>query len=131
MAEKVVTILVDDFDGSDAEGTVSFTLRGRTTEIDLSRANTEVLAAVLEPYLQCGRVSKTVPFQSRVKDAEPSVVTPEIPETSRDVYVTANNKTKRAWALAKGYKIKAVGRIPKDVSDAFDAAQRSRMSDRA
>jgi len=39
MAQKVDVRFVDDLDGSEASGTVSFALDGRAYEIDLSEEN--------------------------------------------------------------------------------------------
>ena len=43
MAQKVQTFLIDDLDGSDAEGTVRFGLDGEQYEIDLSNEHAKEL----------------------------------------------------------------------------------------
>ena len=43
MAQKVQTFLIDDLDGSDAEGTVRFGLDGEQYEIDLSTEHAKEL----------------------------------------------------------------------------------------
>ncbi|MCW2722442.1 MAG: hypothetical protein JWR81_6264, partial [Pseudonocardia sp.] len=46
---------VDDLDGSDAEGTVSFSLDRTEFEIDLSEGNAARLRDVLAPYVGAAR----------------------------------------------------------------------------
>ena len=52
MAQKVQTLLIDDLDGSDAEGTVFFGLDGRQYEIDLSTDHAKDLRAALARYIE-------------------------------------------------------------------------------
>jgi hypothetical protein len=49
MAQKVQTFLIDDLDGSEAEGTVLFGLDGTQYEIDLSTGHAKELRAALAP----------------------------------------------------------------------------------
>src|SRR5215212_3541480 len=55
MAQQMTVRFVDDLDGSDASGTVSFGLDGRTYEIDLSEANAARLRDVLAPFVAAAR----------------------------------------------------------------------------
>ena len=55
MAQQVNVKFVDDLDGSDAAGTVSFGLDGKTYEIDLSDENTDKLHEALAPFIEAGR----------------------------------------------------------------------------
>jgi len=48
MAQKIQTLLVDDIDGSEAEGTVRFGLDGAEYEIDLSAENALALRGALD-----------------------------------------------------------------------------------
>lgn len=45
MTQRVQTLLIDDIDGGEAEGTVRFTLGGSSYEIDLSAAHHAELQA--------------------------------------------------------------------------------------
>jgi hypothetical protein len=55
MAQKVQTFLIDDLDGSEAEGTVLFGLDGVHYEIDLSTDNAKALRTALARYTDAGR----------------------------------------------------------------------------
>jgi hypothetical protein len=67
MAQRTVTTLVDDLDGTDLEGgsgeTVRFGVDGRAYEIDLSDDNAAALREALQPYTEAGR--RTVPARPR------------------------------------------------------------------
>ena len=55
MAQKVQTFLIDDLDGSEAEGTVLFGLDGVHYEIDLSTEHAKALRTALARYADAGR----------------------------------------------------------------------------
>jgi hypothetical protein len=55
MAQQVNVKFVDDLDGSDAAGTVSFGLDGRTYEIDLSDDNAAKLRDSLASFVAAAR----------------------------------------------------------------------------
>ena len=55
VAQKVQTLVVDDIDGSAAEGTVRFGLDGTDYEIDLNPKNAQALRDALAPYVTAGR----------------------------------------------------------------------------
>ena len=55
MAQKIQTLLVDDLDGSEAEGTVRFGLDGAEYEIDLNAGHAKELRDVLARYVDAGR----------------------------------------------------------------------------
>jgi hypothetical protein len=55
MAQQTTVRFIDDLDGSDAVGTVSFALENRTYEIDLSDENTDKLHDALAPFIEHGR----------------------------------------------------------------------------
>jgi Lsr2 len=57
MAQQVNVKLVDDLDGSDAAGTVSFAIDGRANEIDLSEDNAARLRNSLASFVAAGRKS--------------------------------------------------------------------------
>jgi Lsr2 len=56
LARRVTTRLVDDLDGSDAVTTVSFSLDGRSFEIDLSEGHLTELRTALEPFVTAARL---------------------------------------------------------------------------
>ena len=55
MAQKVQTFIIDDFDGSEAEGTVVFGLDGTHYEIDLNTSHAKELRTTLARYIDAGR----------------------------------------------------------------------------
>ncbi|SMQ67761.1 Lsr2 protein [Plantibacter sp. VKM Ac-1784] len=59
MAQRRVTTLIDDLDGTDLQRgsgeTIRFGVGGRTYEIDLSDDNAEALREALQPYREAGR----------------------------------------------------------------------------
>lgn len=55
MAQRVITHLIDDLDGGEATGTVTFGYMGRTYEIDLSDKNSEKLGKALSPFMEKAR----------------------------------------------------------------------------
>ena len=55
MAQKIQTFLIDDLDGSEAEGTVLFGLDGTQYEIDLSTSHAKELRTALARYIEAGR----------------------------------------------------------------------------
>ena len=52
MAQQTTVRFVDDLDGSDAVGTVTFSLENRAYEIDLSDENTDKLHDALAPFIE-------------------------------------------------------------------------------
>jgi hypothetical protein len=55
MAQHTQVLLVDDIDGSPAQGTVDFGLDGQGYAMELSAENDKRLRAVLGPYIEHGR----------------------------------------------------------------------------
>jgi nucleoid-associated protein Lsr2 len=108
MAQRTIVRLTDDLSGAEiAAGkgeTVTFSLDGRTYEIDLTAKNASALRKALRPYIEASRPSKG----SRRR-----------PTRTR---VAADTRTVKQWARANGYQVRDRGRIPKAVIDAFDAA---------
>ena len=55
MAQQTTVRFVDDLDGSEAVGTVTFSLENRAYEIDLSDENTDKLHEALAPFIEHAR----------------------------------------------------------------------------
>ena len=105
MAQRVQIILEDDFDGGDADETVSFGLDGAEFEIDLSAKNAGELRNSLAPWLAHAR--KTGGRRKRTaKVAETSSSTSDI----------------RSWAQENGYEVSSRGRVSAEVRQAFEQA---------
>jgi hypothetical protein len=104
MAQKVSITLVDDIDGSEAVETVSFALDGTPYEIDLSAGNAAALREALSAYVAAGRkTGRKAPAKGKAAAGTSAAVV-------------------RAWAKDNGYAVPDRGRIPADVTAAFEAA---------
>jgi len=57
VALRTITTLTDDIDGSDADETVTFTFKGTTYEIDLSKKNLDKMVKALQPYTTAARTT--------------------------------------------------------------------------
>ena len=113
MAQKIITTLVDDLDGSElkkGEGkTITFGLDGTTYEIDLSEKNEKALHAALESYVKAARgVSRSKASAS----ASPN-------RSNKEELAAA-----RSWLRANGHDVSDRGRIPAALLEKFrDAAK--------
>jgi uncharacterized membrane protein len=105
MAQKIQTLLVDDIDGSEAEGTVRFGLDGAEYEIDLSAEHALALRDALAQYAGAAR-------RSRANGRRPARSVPAGGLNAADV---------REWARAQDIEIKDRGRIPAEVVTRFKA----------
>jgi len=65
MAQQTSVRFVDDLDGSEAVGTVTFALENRAYEIDLSDENTDKLHEALAPFIEHARQIGRGPGRSR------------------------------------------------------------------
>ena len=117
MAQKVDVRFIDDLDGSEAAGTVSFGLDGRSYEIDLSEDNAARLRDALASYVAAarrsggsGRRGRTAPRDTADAPAAPS-------RPSREATAAI-----RAWARENGHDVSERGRIPNSVVQAYEAA---------
>jgi len=111
MAQQMTVRFVDDLDGSEASGTVGFSLDRRSYEIDLSDRNADKLRSALAPFIDAAR---KVGGRGRGR-RQPAEATPA--RSSR-----ADTAAIRQWAREHGHKISDRGRIPKSVIEAYQAA---------
>lgn len=111
MSRQVITRLIDDLDGGNADRTVEFGLDGVTYTIDLSEANAGKLRTVLDPFIAAGtRERRGLPgARDTSRAAAPGKADRE------------QNKAIREWAAKNGYEVSERGRIPGTVSDAYHA----------
>jgi Lsr2 len=111
MAQKIQTLLIDDLDGREAEGTVRFGLDGADYEIDLSAKHAEALRKALEPYVRAGR------------RASGSVVRRPARSGRRATAAAGPDSTAvREWAKSQGIEVKDRGRVPAELVVKFRAA---------
>jgi hypothetical protein len=108
MASKIVTLLVDDIDGSNAAETVRFGLDGTQYEIDLNSKHAEELRALAAPY---------------VASARRAAATGQVPARTRKASRNGNESRKiRDWAKSEGIEVNDRGRVPADVVARYEAA---------
>ena len=111
MAQRVQTLLIDDLDGGEAEGTVRFGLDGAEYEIDLSAGHADALRRALAPYVSAARRAPggtgRRPGQGGRRAAGAGAADP--------VAV-------REWAKSQGIEVKDRGRVPAELVVKFKAA---------
>lgn len=113
MARQTLVTMFDDIDGTKAAETVTFSIDGRTYEIDLSHKNAAKLRKALEPFTaRARRAGSNRPTDSRVQT---------IPAAGQ-----SRNALIRAWAASEGLRVPARGRIAQAVVSAYDAAAGTR-----
>ncbi len=110
VAQRVVVTISDDIDGGEAAETVTFSLDGKTYEIDLNPANAKKLREALAPYMAAGRKQANTGKRGRA------------PVSYHHTSLAPDPAAVRAWARSHRMEVPARGRIPKKVYEAFDAA---------
>jgi hypothetical protein len=103
MAQKMVIEVLDDIDGGPADGTTAFGFDSRMFEIDLSSKNRAKLEKALQPFIDAGRRTSS----ARRKTS---------PAAKHD------QRAVRAWGQENGFKVSERGRIPAEVTAAYEAA---------
>jgi hypothetical protein len=114
MAQRTITTLVDDIDGSEATSTVSFALDGTAYEIDLNENHAEDLREVLAPFISVARKVSGLPSGRRRRAARPGGPAQSTAEI--------DPKEVRAWAEANGIAVNARGRLRAGVIQEYQAA---------
>jgi hypothetical protein len=109
MAQKVQTFFIDDFDGSEAEGTVVFGLDGTQYEIDLNTSHAKELRTTLARYIDAGRKVTSAARRAGRSGRE-------IPAGG------ISNTEVRVWAKAHDLEVRDRGRVPADVIAQYRAA---------
>ena len=111
MAQEVQTLLIDDLDGGEAEGTVRFGLDGAKYEIDLSAEHAEALRKALAPYVSAARrapgAAARRPGRNGRRGASAGAPDPA---------------SVREWAKSQGIEVKDRGRVPDELVVKFKAA---------
>lgn len=115
MAQKVDVRFVDDLDGSEASGTVSFALDGRAYEIDLSDDNAARLRDSLASFVAAAR--RTGARRGRGQRSSTSEAPAAPARPSREATAAI-----RTWARENGHEVSERGRIPKAVVEAYQSA---------
>ncbi|MBT2565266.1 Lsr2 family protein [Arthrobacter sp. ISL-85] len=108
MAQKVVTILSDDLDGSEATETIRFSLDNSEYEIDLNEGHANELRRALERFTNAGRKVSG----GRGRPAARSKSSQGGPEA----------KAIRLWAAEQGLQVNTRGRIQAEIVEKYEAA---------
>jgi hypothetical protein len=98
VAQKIQILLIDDLDGSAAEGTVRFGLDGAEHEIDLNAGHDRELRDALTRYVNAARRAGS---SAR-----------KLARSSRGPGSGLNTHPDREWARAQSIEAKARGRVP-------------------
>src|SRR3954447_11316885 len=107
------TVLVDDFDESEATQTVEFRYRGRQYAIDLNNEHAEEFDSLLSRYVEAARdITQPAAQQSPTRRERPS--------RRRSAQETARI---REWARNHDMKVSDRGRIPLHVLEQYDLAK--------
>jgi nucleoid-associated protein Lsr2 len=113
MAQKVEVRLLDDLDGSPADGTVKFALDGVEYEIDLSSKHALDLRQALDPFLGAARRVGRVGSGGRRGGASGAGASPG---ANRE-----RNQAIREWAKGKGLEVSDRGRISQELVEQYQA----------
>lgn len=109
MAQRVVTLLIDDISGQESEDVtnVRFAVSGTEYEIDLNDENHAAFMRALAPYMEKGRRIR----RSR-KSGRPS---------ARSAASGGEDTAQiREWAKSQGYEINERGRVPAHIRQAYE-----------
>jgi hypothetical protein len=109
ITQRTQTVVIDDLDGSEAEGTVLFGLDGTHYEIDLNTDHARELRAALARYIDAGRKVTSTARRARRNERKAAAG-------------GMSNADVRSWAKAQGIQVKERGRIPADVIGRYRAA---------
>jgi hypothetical protein len=112
MAKNMTVTVTDDIDGSSGAEEISFSYKGVSYTIDLSRKNTSAFDKALKPYIDA---ATRVPSRGTAARGR---------RTSTRAAAKGDVTAIRAWAAQAGHKVNSRGRIPKTVLDAYEAAKK-------
>lgn len=108
MATVTNVRLVDDIDGSEADGTVELALDGKAYEIDLSKQHADELRSILDPYVRAAR--RTGGGSSGRRQRVATATAKPRPDLS----------AVREWAGQNGFEVSARGRLSAAVMEAYE-----------
>ncbi|MBA8795951.1 hypothetical protein FHX74_003592 [Friedmanniella endophytica] len=113
MAQKIVTLLSDDIDGTESDDikTVTLSFEGRSVEVDLTPKNYDKLAKAVRPYLEAGRRVAAGGGRSGGRRS-----------STRSTSGGSDTQKIREWAEANGVEVSSRGRISAAVREQYEAA---------
>lgn len=120
MAQKVLTTLQDDIDGTKASETVTFSLDGVTYQIDLNTKHANKLRKIFAPFISAGRRVGGRNTRKAAGATPTGAGRGMAPMTRTPTPV--DPAAVRAWAAANRIKVSPRGRISAAVVEQFRAA---------
>ena len=121
MAQKIQTLLIDDIDGSTAEGTVRFALDGTEYEIDLNARHAKELRDALARYAGAARRvngSARKPVRGSRRGPSGGVNTTDVRESARTQDVEVKDRGRVPADLVAGS-----GPLPASRGETFTPAR--------
>jgi hypothetical protein len=109
MAQITEVRLLDDLDGGEAAESVSFSLDGKSYEIDLSEKHAAALRDAFAPFVSSAR---------RAGGTTAAAARPRM--STRAGRPRAETAAIREWASANGMEVSARGRISSTVLEAYE-----------
>lgn len=110
MARKVVTTLISDISGKEADETVQFSVDSKHYRIDLTNAEKKKFTDFIATYIEN---AEKVPKREAAKRMKSAPSSSDRSEVARI----------REWATHNGYKPSDRGRIAQHIKDAYYDAQ--------
>jgi hypothetical protein len=121
MAERLVSQLIDDIDGTEIpQGSgeqIEFALRGVKYRIDLTDRNVAKLDKALKPFI--ASATKVPSRQGRTKQAGSGRGAANRRRRTKQL----DNSAIRTWAGENGFEVSARGRIPANIVTAYQDSQ--------
>lgn len=111
LAQKVVTLLTDDFGDGDADETIQFGFNGTNYVIDLTDENAAEFREAMGPYVEAARrvtANGHTPHKTAARSSRPAT--------------GVDPRAVRAWANANGVAVSPRGRIATEVIEQYRAA---------
>ncbi|WP_226360756.1 Lsr2 family protein [Pseudonocardia sp. ICBG1142] len=109
MAQVTRVELLDDLEGGPADETVRFGVDGKSYVIDLNSENVELFRAAVADFVAAARRDTVGGVRAARRSAAAS-----------SDEVRARNQAIRGWARENGYSISDRGRIPVEVTHAYE-----------
>lgn len=120
MAERVITELIDDLDGSPAAEKIDFAVGGSAYRIDLSEENAKKFWDALRPYIDAATPAARAASAGRTRKAEgkatrtrQSSYDPEAAKAAREYFQEHPDQ------LPDGQKLPERGRTPAPIIEAW------------
>ncbi len=114
--EEITVSLVDDFDGTPASETITFSLDGKSYEIDLSRSNANEFRRTLRPYVDRARTARR---GTTARNGKANAASTRGGSRRSEGY---DRSEVREWAKAHRIKVAPRGRIANEVVEKWKAA---------